>query len=106
MGVLKLKNGETIMFEVGLVHNMAIRQLSQENPAAFKVLVSACRDQKYIVPSTATNELKLLLKDLLVEAVNDDRTLKIHDTIRSVVVSAAVGSNDNPSYVSPFEGDD
>lgn len=106
MDMIKLKNGETIAFAVGLVHSHAIKELYNENAAAFRMLVTACRDRQYTVPKNAEDELKALLDDNLVESVDSEGRLKIHSTIRSVALSAAEGKGAHLKFVSPFEGDD
>jgi hypothetical protein len=99
LATVRLKNGEEVPDVVVKVLMISLTKLIGSNPIAFYELVMACRNPAEHILFGNTSEM--LVQMNLIESVDEAGRARIHDTTRSIVLSASEGGEHDMRLVSP-----
>ena len=97
-GIVQLKNGKTAPAAPVATTMIALRRIAETDFIAFYELVCACRNPQHMVFG---NTWQAAVGLALAEQVNGDGTLRIHDIVRDVILSAVTGEDFSLSVGDP-----
>lgn len=97
IAMVTLKNGDVVPSVVVRLIGLDLKSLKRDGPIPFYEFVMACRNRKYVL----TDSHKILQQLSLVEGFDAAGHARIHDVIRSIVLSAVKGDGLEMHLVNP-----
>jgi hypothetical protein len=100
--VVKLKNGAEVPQPLIITTMLALEALETGNPIALIEPAAACRDKGHVMfgrTGSAAMELALI------ESQSFDGTVKVFDSTRDILLSAAIGEGWDLTLGSPLAGE-